>query len=138
MKLVLDNNIFFSLMKPGSVNSYLFSSLRAEFSAPGFIKSEFNKYKEDCLSKSKLSEHEFEIRQTEVEETIKFFELSKYKNFLEASLTTLPDPDDADFLALALSINACIWSNDQHLKKQPLVKVFTTKELINRLLSGQL
>ena len=121
-------------MNPRSVNSYLFSLLKAEFSAPEFIMSEFNKYKSICLSKSGLSKHEFEIRQTEVEEEIKFFELSKYETFLKEAEATLLDPDDADFLALALSIRANIWSNDPHLKEQSLVKVSTTKELVEAVL----
>lgn len=133
MKLVLDNNIFFSLMKPFSVNSYLFSSLRAEFFAPEFIKSELKKHKEECLFKSKLSEHEFEIRKNEVEENIKFFKSLEYKDFLEISLTALTDPDDVDFLALALKLSLSIWSNDPHLKQQSKVKVYSTSELLKKL-----
>lgn len=136
MMLVLDNNIFFSLMNPESVNSYLFSSIRAEFSAPEFIKSELKKHKLECLFKSKLSEHGFEIRQKEVEESIEFIKVSKYEEFLEKAAALLSDPDDVDFLAVSLSINSAIWSNDQHLKKQSLVKVYTTKELADKLLKG--
>jgi len=138
MKLVLDNNILFSIMNPKSTNSYLFFSFNAEFLAPEFIKSEFNKHKEDCLSKSGLSEHEFEIRQAEVKSNIKFFKSSEYEYFLKKSLEVMPDPDDIDFLALSLSTNSSIWSNDNHFKEQSLVKVFTTAELINKLLKGKL
>lgn len=138
MRLVLDNNIFFSLMKPDSANSYLFSSIKAEFCAPEFMKSEFDKYKEDCLSKSKLSEHEFETRQAEVEENIKFFKSSEYKEFIKEALAALSDPDDSDFLALALFIKSLIWSNDPHLKEQQLVPVFTTSDLIKLFLRGKL
>src|SRR3990167_5967289 len=112
MKLVLDNNILFSLMKLESANSYLFFSLNVGFIAPEFIKSEFNKYKEYCLSKSRLSKHEFKLRQTEVESNIEFFKLSEYKHFLKKSLEVMPDPEDIDFLALALFTNSPIWSND--------------------------
>ena len=138
MKIVLDNNIFFSLMNPKSANSYLFSSLRVEFLAPEFIKSELNKYKSECLIKSKLSEHEFELRQSEVESNIEFLKLSEYEDFLKKSKDSLPDPKDSPYLALALRLNCSIWSNDPHLKKQSLVKVFTTSELINKLLEGEL
>lgn len=133
MRLVLDNNIFFSIMNPKSVNSYLFSTLRAKFLAPEFIKSELNEHKEDCLLKSKLSEHEFVLWQSEVEKNIKFFKSSRYDDFLEESLAELSDPDDADFLALALSLNAAIWSNDPHLKTQSKVKIYNTSELIKEL-----
>ena len=125
-------------MNPKSAASYLFSSLRAGFSAPEFIKSEFDEHKDDCLFKSKLSEHEFEMRQAEVENVINFFKLSEYDDFLETSANALPDSDDADFVALALSIKAAIWSNDPHLKQQSLAEVYTTKELIEKLLSGSL
>ena len=138
MKLVLDNNIFFSLMNPDSIASYLFFSLRAEFFAPEFITLEFDKDKEDCLFKSRLSEQECELRQKEVGEGIKFFELSKYEDFLEKATALLSDPDDIDFLALALFINAAIWSNDPHFKEQSLVRVFTTKELVEGLLKSEL
>lgn len=138
MRLLVDNNVLFSIMNPNSAASYLFSSLRVELFAPEFIKSEFNEHKEECLLKSRLSEHEFEIRQAEVEENIKFFRYSKYEDFLKKSLNILSDPDDADFLALALYVKAAIWSNDPHLKKQKLVKVFATKELIDELLKGEI
>lgn len=78
MKIVLDNNIFFSLMNSDSVASYIFTTIDVEFFAPEYIKQELEEHKGECLFKSKLSEHEFEIRQTEVEERIKFFKESEY------------------------------------------------------------
>ena len=136
MRLVLDNNSLFSIMNPKSVSTYLFSSIRAKFFAPTFIKSELEKHKEDCLFKSKLSEHEFEIRQTEVEESIKFFKSSEYEDFLESSADLISDPNDIDFLALALSTKSSIWSNDPHLRQQSLVRVFTTSDLVKLFLKG--
>ena len=138
MKLVLDNNVLFSIMNPESTSAYLFSSIRAEFFAPEFIKSELTKYKEECLFKSKLSRHESEIRQTEVEESIKFFKESEYDDVLIKAMMSLPDPKDSPYLALALSINASIWSNDPHLREHPLVKVYTTEDLFKKMLKGEL
>ena len=136
MRLILDNNIFFSLFNPYSVNSYLFSLSNIKFCTPLSIKLEFEEHKPECLLKSKLSEHEFKIRQTEIEEKIEFFELSAYKKVLKKALNSLPDPDDSPYLALALTINAPIWSNDPHLKQQKLAKVYTTEGLIRELLRG--
>ena len=130
MKLVLDNNILFSIMNPESTAAYLFSSIKAEFLAPEFIKSELEEHKSECIAKSGLSEHEFEIRQIEVEELIRFFKSSTYEEFFEKSKNAISDPDDIDFLALALSINSTIWSNDPHIREQPLVRVYTTGDLL--------
>ncbi|MDI6738533.1 MAG: PIN domain-containing protein [Nanoarchaeota archaeon] len=137
MKVVLDNNILFSLINPDSVNSYLFAALRFEFFAPEYIKSELAKYASDCLLKSKLSKHEFEMRQKEVEAGIRFCKISEFKRFLKQAKDSLPDKDDAPYVALALAIKSVIWSNDPHLKQQSLAKVFTTAELINKLLKSE-
>lgn len=133
MRLVLDNNIFFSLMNPKSINSYLFSLGKIRFIAPEFLKSELEEHKSECIAKSELSEHEFEIRQREVEEEIEFVKLSEYKSFLKEALVSVSDVDDAPYIALALSIKSSIWSNDEHFKQQSLIKVVTTEKLIKFL-----
>ncbi|MEK6933567.1 MAG: PIN domain-containing protein [Nanoarchaeota archaeon] len=138
MKIVLDNNVLFSLMNPSSISSYLFSSIKTEFFSPEFVKLEFEKHREECLAKSRLSEQEFKMRLLEVEEKIIFLKFSQYENFIMETLQVLEDLNDADFLALALSINASIWSNDPHLKKQLLVKVFLTSDIIKFLLEGKI
>lgn len=138
MIFVLDNNILFSLMNPFSIASYLFSSIRAEFIAPEFIKSEFEKYKEIILLKSELSEHEFKLRWEEVGESIEFIKSAEYTKFLKIAKDLISDPDDADFLALALLTNSAIWSNDPHFKEQVLAPVFTTKELVGKFLHGEI
>jgi len=43
------------------------------------------------------------------------------------------DVDDAPFLALAMLLNCPIWSNDVHFKRQQIVKVFNTKEVLSLL-----
>lgn len=137
-QLVLDNNSLFSIMNPESASAYLFASIRANFIAPEFIKSELEEHKEECLTKSKLSGQEFEMRQGDVEESIKFFEAVEYEDFLEKAEELIQDPDDIDFFALALSTNSAIWSNDPHLKQQSLVKVYTTKDLLKMFLNNEI
>src|SRR3989338_5677451 len=138
IKIVLEANIKFSIMKPDSVASFLFFTLKAKFFAPEYIESEMNKHISECLSKSKLSEHEFELWHDEVDERIKFCSHLEYEELLEKSVSVLPDMEDSPYLALALAIKSPIWSNDPHLKQQSLVKVFTTRELMDKLLKGEL
>ena len=139
MKIVIDNNIFFSLMNPFSAASYIFFFLNSKkIFAPEFIKSEFERHKEICLFKSGLSEHEFELRQEEVEEKINFIKLSEYEDFLKKSLKAIHDSDDVDFLALAIKFNSIIWSNDSDFKKQNLIRTFTTIEMLNKLLDSEI
>lgn len=91
-------------------------------------------HKSECLSKSGLSEQEFEIRLAEINEKIKFIGFSDYKRFLKKSLAAVSDSEDAHYIAVALLVKAPVWSNDSHIKQQSLAKVRTTKELVEELL----
>ena len=42
------------------------------------------------------------------------------------------DPDDAEFLALAIKIDAPIWSHDKHFLKQKRVKVVTSQDILEQ------
>lgn len=136
MKLVIDNNVLFSLMKPSSINSYVFASLAVDFCAPTFLKDEFVKHKAECISKSGLSSFEFNERFREIESQIEFIPLSQFEHLL--AKIELSDADDVPYIAAAQRINGSIWSNDSDLKEQFLVKVFTTAELVGMLLEGKL
>src|SRR3989338_2385571 len=109
MKLIIDNNVFFSLMNPSSANSFLFSSLHAIFCAPEFLKDEFTEHKEECLTKSGLSVHEFEMRKEHIETKIAFIPPSIFEKFLEG--ITLSDQDDVPYVAAGLATHSAIWSN---------------------------
>lgn len=138
MRLVLDNSALFAIMNPHSTSAYLFASIRSKFLAPEFIKLELERYREECLIKSELSEHQFEIRQKEIEELIDFSKESEYEELLEKAIKSLSDPKDSPYLALALTTNASIWSNDPHLKEQSLVQVYTTRDLLGMFLNEEI
>ncbi|MEK6928015.1 MAG: PIN domain-containing protein [Nanoarchaeota archaeon] len=134
MNIVIDNNILFSIMKPSSINSYIFSAINAKFFAPEFILEELNEHREECLLKSGLSAQEFEMRLNEIEENIKFLGSPLYEDFLEKVSDLIEDADDIDFLALALYTHSAIWSNDSHFREQGDIDVFTTLDLLNMFL----
>ena len=64
-------------------------------------------------------------------------ELNEYEDLLEKAKRLISDPDDIDFLALAISTNSTIWSNDPHFKEQSLVPVLTTGELVRKFFRGE-
>ncbi|OGJ16301.1 hypothetical protein A3K74_02085, partial [Candidatus Pacearchaeota archaeon RBG_13_33_26] len=126
MKLIVDNNILFSMMKPDSVASKMFAFLNSEFIAPSFILHEFNKYNNECLKKSGLSNKDFNKRKDEIFSRINFIEFNEYKEFIQEALEGLIDEDDAPYIALSLKIKAPVWSNDKDLKKQEKVTILST------------
>ena len=59
--------------------------------------------------------------------------------FLKQAKKISPDPKDVTYIALALAIDAIIWSNDKRLKKaQTQVPVLTTAEILDLLSSKKL
>ncbi len=130
MRLILDNNILFSLMNPNSTNSFLFEKIDSEFFAPHFIIEEFKKYEKECLRKSKLNNIEFQKRKQMIFSKINFIRFENFKDFINFAREFCPDENDIFYFALALKLNLPIWSNDSALKRQDKVKVLSTEEII--------
>ena len=56
-----------------------------------------------------------------------------YQKVYSAALKIAPHPEDAPYLALALSMGIPFWSNDKGMKAQNHVRIFATHEILNRL-----
>lgn len=130
MRVVIDNNIVFSLMNLDSTNSRLFSILKMDYLSPRFIVGEFEKHKGECEKKSGLSKNKFLDRIKEVFDKIELVKPEGYSDYIKKSIAVSPDRDDAPYLALALKLNCPVWSNDSLLKKQSEVIILNTKEII--------
>ena len=133
MKIVIDNNILFSLMKPDSANSQLFRFLNFEFISPVFALHEFKKYENECLKKSGLSKQEFIKRKEIVINNIKFVKLEEYKSFIKEARSFSPDEDDSPYFALCIKESCFLWSNDDKLKNQNQIKILSTRDIIHLL-----
>lgn len=99
--------------------------------APEFLLIEFQKYEALILKKTHRSQKEFNIFLTLLKRKIKIIPRKKITPFLEKAKKISPDPKDIVYLALALAIDAKIWSNDKRLKeKQQKIAVLTTIEIL--------
>jgi len=54
----------------------------------------------------------------------------EYEKQMAVALTLAPHPEDAPYLAAALSLGCAVWSNDSGMARQAKVRVVTTKELV--------
>ncbi|MBS3144600.1 hypothetical protein J4208_03365 [Candidatus Woesearchaeota archaeon] len=135
MKLIVDNNILFAIMQPQSIAAYIFFTARnIEWFAPNFLWVEYKEYETLIMTKSGLSEHEFEVWLKQIQARITSVDLEEYKRNLRHAVKMIPDPDDAPYLALALTKGAAIWSNDKEYTLQSAIKIYTTKALVELLL----
>jgi len=59
-----------------------------------------------------------------------------YSPKLDKAIEIMKDIDEKDspFIALAMTLNCSIWSNDKDFKKQKKVKVYSTSELLREVI----
>jgi len=102
--------------------------------APEFLLEEFRKYEDLILKKTHRSLEEFQQFLGFIKRRIKFVPIKNIVAQLEKATLITPDPKDTVYLALALTLDARIWSNDKRLKKkQNIIPVFNTSEIIELL-----
>jgi len=131
MDLVVDANIFFSTLIKSGETERLFFVDNLHLYSPEFLMEEMDKYRTILLIKTHRTELEF-VRFIQVlNNRIQYVPLEEIKPMMSLAREISPDPNDSAYFALALKINASIWTNDKRLKKQDQVRIYSTSELIN-------
>lgn len=129
MDLVVDANIFFSvLIKSGKTEELMFNPSLHLF-APEFIFEEFIKYKDYIVKKTGRTDNEFNKLIGILRKRIKTISNEEIEKFIPKAKKICPDKKDVDYFALALKLNCSLWSNDKELKNQKEVVVYATHEL---------
>ena len=128
MKLVVDTNVAFSLLKKDSFTKQLAKKHSLKLYSHFFILEELSKYSELLCSKLKISEDKFE-RIKKILSRLVNLKVKVSPQQLNWAKRLISDPKDSPYLALALKLNIPVCSEDSHFKEQSVVEVFTTKEL---------
>ncbi len=135
MNLVIDTNIFIAaLLKDSKIRELIVNS-HCNLLVPELIYQEIEEHKEELINKSGLSEEEFNNLISLLNKYLTIIPNEKLANYQKEAETIIGaiDKDDIPIMAASLSNNNCpIWSDDFHLQKQKTIKVFTTKEIIEK------
>lgn len=133
MKLVVDTNVVMAGLIADSVIRRILSSENIVFYLPEHALDELNKYKEELITKSALSEDDFEALLILLLENIEIVPEPEVKKHMDKAEKIMKEIDikDASFVACTFAVKADgIWSFDDDFKKQDKIKVFETKELL--------
>lgn len=133
MLLVVDANIIISILIAKGSKHKLFFSDKIKSNSPDRILFEIGKHWSDLSEKSGLSETNLEVEFAAVRMQFNTFSLNELSNWTKEGVTISPDPDDAEYFALAMKLDCPIWSEEKRLKKQSKVKVYNTVELLKEL-----
>ena len=134
MKFVVDTNILFTFFWKDSFTKGLLVDQDLELFSPELALAEVNRHEKDILKKTGISAKTFKLLRKDIGIFVEFIPLDEYKEFLTKAPSLIPDnPDDLDFLALALKLKLPAWPNDPDLKRQSEIKVLSTPELVKLL-----
>ena len=134
MKLVVDANVLFSFFKKDSfTRRFILSHPEIELFTSKYVFEELEEHKDEVKSRARIDEILYTLSKKELLEYVTTVPLEEFKEFWEEAKQISPDPDDVEYLAVALSLNCAIRSNDRDLQKQSRVMVVTTNELTKLL-----
>ncbi|MGV8174378.1 MAG: PIN domain-containing protein [Methanothrix sp.] len=135
MEIVLDTNILISSLLRNGLTRDVISLTPLKMYTVSYARFEMEKHKDELLSRSKLDEKSFDYLTEFIFSKINFVPLEVLAPFKDEAIEIMHeiDIDDAPFIALAMSLNCPIWSNDGHFKKQNAIKAYTTRELVKLL-----
>jgi predicted nucleic acid-binding protein len=131
MDLVVDANVLFAALIKRGLSAKLLFIDELHLYAPEYLMEEFNKYRREILKKTHRSSSEFDRVLIEISDRIHFVPQAEIEPFMLVGESTSPDADDAVYFALALKLGISIWSNDTRLKKQNVIRIYTTTELVH-------
>lgn len=135
MRLVIDTNIVFSALIAGGKTRECIITAPVELYAPEFFYSEFENHRETILSKTNLDEDQLTTVFALLFENIELVPRTELADHIPKAREIMEsiDPDDVPFLALAISHECDIWSDDDHFQEQYAVKVWESHELFRHL-----
>jgi predicted nucleic acid-binding protein len=136
MKLVLDTNIVIAGILRDSITRKILLHPIFSFYIPEHAFTEIECHEDELIEKSGLTRHRFHIILDSIKRKLSIVPAHEFGGHYPKALELMKDidPDDAPFIALALSFdNDGIWTNDAHFEKQNHLRIWNTKDLVEEL-----
>lgn len=134
MKLVIDTNRITAALIRDNISRKIIFNQNMEFVSPDFVFLEIEKYKDEIIRKSDISEEEFQTMFSLIFSKIEISSIDEHEDFIENAKELIDDIKDVPFIVVALALNTDgIWSDDKHFEKQNKIKVWKTRDLVKYL-----
>lgn len=133
MELVIDSNCLLSALIRPAKSRELICSQKIHLFAPEHILVETANHKADVVEKSGITDAEFDQLMGILMSNINIIPQDEYKHNEGQAKKLVTHEEDIPFMALALAKKLPLWTDDKDLKKQTIVKVYSTTELLKEL-----
>ena len=134
---MVDTNILFSFFRENPVRFIIINSsfFGLELCTPEYaIEELWNNRVSLCKYARLKTEMELQTILSALKSYVEVKPMEFFEDYKEIGKSASPDKKDAPFFALALKLNAGIWSNEPRLKQQSVLPVFSTQEVMKELL----
>jgi len=135
LEIILDANVVFAAMIKNGLTRHLILRSGWNFYIPEFIFSEIENHINTVSEKTELSEEELKelLNNFIIAANITITPSQEIQPLIKDAEKISPDIDDIHYFALALKIKCPIWSNDKELKKQEVIQILTTQEILDEI-----
>lgn len=134
MRLVLDANVIISaLITDGAVRTALRATADDVYTA-SYVRLEIDAHRGEIQRKSGLTPPSYDTLMAELWRMIEVIPRQKLVPYLHPAAAVMRpiDPDDTPYVAVALSIDGTVVSNDRAFERQELVPHLWTSEFVER------
>jgi predicted nucleic acid-binding protein len=131
--LVVDANVLFSAAIKDSATARMILRDDLRLHAPAYLFDEFETYEETILERTQREAHDFDRFVSILRRRISSVQVERYEHLEAEAESVCPDPGDIPYFAVALAMDACLWTDDRELQDQSAVPVVTTRTLLEKL-----
>ncbi|MCI4372417.1 MAG: PIN domain-containing protein, partial [Thermoplasmata archaeon] len=120
------------LFKDGTVRDTLLSTHESLFAAPSYLRDEVSRHLVEVAARARIPVPTVEVIFEDLLGAIDLMPSGVYSDFLQPATKlarTAGAPEDVDDLALALSLDAPIWTLDKDFRRIPGIRVLSTKDV---------
>jgi predicted nucleic acid-binding protein len=134
MELVVDANVLFAALLGRDKTMDLFFEDKLRLVSPSYLLDEFEKNRQWLVKECGITAEEFDELLGTLLSRIEFFPLIAAVEHLSKAEQLAPHKKDVPYFALALYLNCAIWSREKAFKKQSVVLIYSTPEIVEMFL----
>lgn len=106
------------------------------FYAPDYIATELSRHRSYLVKKAKISQADFDILMHTLLDKVILVPFEDFEHEYDHAMQIMEtiDENDSSFLAVGLALGIPgIWTEDRHFFRQNLLKVYSTRDLIEQI-----
>jgi predicted nucleic acid-binding protein len=133
MKLVIDTNRIMAGLLKDSTSRKIILHDSFSFFAPDYIETELTKHRPYLMKKAKIPGPDFDLLMHTLLDRIVLVSFEDFEREYEHAMRIMEmiDENDSPFLAVGLALGiGSIWTEDRHFLRQDLLRVCSTRDLI--------